>query len=114
MTKEAESADFTVSEVVIDDVIGLGIDMGTLHCVDLDGSVEYIGRVLNLSCRLQGSLKDPEHVNKILISVKSYKRIASPEIKSHCIERERIFRNISENNRTRCYELNTLSEWSNG
>jgi hypothetical protein len=61
-----------------------------------------------VSSRLQGSLKDKEHVNKILMSVKAYKKIINPDIKSKCIERERVFRNLSDNNRTRCYELDAL------
>ena len=90
--------------------ITIGIDIGVLHSIELDGSREFIGRALNLASRLQGSLKEEEHVYKILMSVKAYKRISDPEIKRQCIERERIFRNISENNRTRCYELS--AQWA--
>ena len=87
--------------------ITIGIDIGNLKSIRLNGETEFIGRALNVSSRLQSSLKDKEHVNKILMSVKAYKQIASPDIKHKCIERERVFRNVSDNNRTRCYELDT-------
>ena len=88
--------------------ITIGIDIGNLNVIRLNGEAEFIGRALNVSSRLQSSLKDKEHVNKILMSVKAYKKITNPDIKRKCIERERIFRNISDNNRTRCYELDTI------
>lgn len=88
--------------------ITIGIDIGNLNDLKLDGTDEFIGRPLNVSSRLQGSLKDKNHENKILMSVKAYKKISNLKIKRKCIERERIFRNLSDNNRTRCYELDAL------
>ena len=88
--------------------ITIGIDIGNLKAIKLNGETEFIGRAINVSSRLQSSLKDKEHVNKILMSVKAYKNIIGQDIKRKCIERERVFRNISDNNRTRCYELDAL------
>jgi class 3 adenylate cyclase len=88
--------------------ITIGIDIGNLKSIKLYGETEFIGRAINVSSRLQSSLKDKEHVNKILMSVKAYKKIIRQDIKRKCIERERVFRNISDNNRTRCYELDSL------
>ena len=83
----------------------VGIDIGPLQKLSIGKQTEYVGRPLNVASRLQGSLKEPDHVNKILMSVKVYKRITDGEIRDCCIERKRVFRNISDNNRTRCYEL---------
>jgi hypothetical protein len=88
--------------------ITAGLDKGEVFLAGSDDSnqEEYIGRPINVACRLQSSLIEKEHANKLLMSFKLYKEIETYLLKKACVERERILRNIRENRPLRCYEFN--------
>ena len=48
--------------------ITVGVAVGSIHTTNAYGpNVEYFGRAINLACRLQNSLGEPEQSNKILV-----------------------------------------------
>ena len=88
--------------------ITLGIDKGEIFLANSNDSnqEEYIGRPINIACRLQSSLTEKDHANKLLMSFKLYNEIENYLLKKACIERERVLKNIRENKSLRCYEFN--------
>ena len=87
--------------------ITVGIDKGQLFRMQNN---EYVGRPINLACRLQSSLKDPDQTNRILMSVRVYSEVNDLRIKDKCILRWRSFRNISKDRKIRCYEYHPFAE----
>lgn len=87
--------------------ITLGLDFGQVHFIEKKN--EYVGRPINVASRLQGSLKEKEHVYNALLSLKIFSNIKEYIIKKACIERERTFRNLYSNQSIRCFELNLLT-----
>lgn len=54
-----------------------GVDVGLIHRVRMFGAHEYIGRPLNVACRLQGAIKDDEVMSpadKVLVSRHCYEK----------------------------------------
>jgi class 3 adenylate cyclase len=54
-----------------------GVDVGLIHRVRMFGVHEYIGRPLNVACRLQGAIKDDEvasPADKVLVSHHCYEK----------------------------------------
>lgn len=62
------------------DVIGLtcGIEAGVLRRIVMMGKPEYIGRPINVACRLQSSVKEEQQPQyKVLVSRAAYKNLLS-------------------------------------
>ena len=95
-------------------VIGLtfGIDRGPLVKVEMNEQVEYIGRAVNVACRLQGAIKDKDKnpANKVLISKHAYKSlgISSPLCKVQEVKRR--LRNIQNNNELKLVKLSLFQK----
>ncbi|WP_455381159.1 hypothetical protein [Salinispira pacifica] len=86
--------------------ITMGMDVGPLHRFVLrEGQVEFAGRPLNFAARLQGSLSEKEHANRLLLSLRTRKEIRSERLRTRLVERQRVFRNLSGGSRLRCFEL---------
>ncbi len=86
--------------------ITMGLDTGIVNTFMMgSGTQEYTGRPINLSTRLQTSLSEPEHTNKLLISLRARKGIKVISLRRMLKERQRVFRNISGNTRQRCFEF---------
>jgi len=111
LTKFVEEVlkDFVYENIEIGSIPRIGITMGLDHGVIVNffvnGHIEYTGRPLNFACRLQSSLTEKEHVNKLLLSLRVKKELKSSLFRQALKERERVFRNISRENRIRCFEF---------
>ena len=85
--------------------ITIGIERGKLIRIDIGGVPEYCGKAINVAARLQASLKDPEHVNKALISKRVRNDIRPSGRPTIFIERERKLPNLFGDSRFYCYEM---------
>jgi len=88
--------------------ITIGIDKGYVSKLTINEKDEYVGRPINVSVRLQSSLYKKEHANRVLMSLKLYRDIMEPRFKKLCAETSRTFKNIANNEKVKCYELNIL------
>lgn len=88
--------------------ITAGLEKGNLHTYRsrFTKQSEYIGRALNVAYRLQSSQTAPDHVNRLLLSAKLYLQLKEYLLRIACSERERILKNINDENPIRCYEFN--------
>lgn len=93
------------------DVIGLtcGIETGFLRRVIMMGKPEYIGRPINVACRLQSSVKEelkPQY--KVLVSSAAYKTLFSPLDLCGWFPKEvsRNLRNIHGGKSFKCIRMN--------
>ena len=89
--------------------IGLtfGVEMGPVRKVVLGRDVEFIGRALNVACRLQAAAKDrgPAPDYRCLFSRKVYNRYLT-EINSHNFSpAERTLRNINGGEKYQCLKV---------
>ncbi len=98
--------------------ITIGIAYGDVYHVmspNNPGSAEYVGRPLNLSTRLQGSLKNPKHANKVLLEKRLYQQIKKDLFSRACRRTSRVLHNISGDVPIVCYEFNPVpfvnSDW---
>jgi class 3 adenylate cyclase len=114
-----ESADVIVSRFVKRHIevelqrfgLTVGVAFGTVHKTDKVGTLtEYYGRPLNLASRLQGSLKEPDQSNKILVQKEVFQRLQDRELRRHFNLRKRIFRNINGDQPISCYEIDPYNE----
>jgi hypothetical protein len=55
---------------------------------------EYVGRPLNVACRLQSSLSAVESTNKVLVTNGIKERLADPNLKLACYRTMRKLRNL--------------------
>jgi len=85
--------------------ITIGIDRGYVSKLSINGKDEYVGRPINVSTRLQSSLDKKEHANRVLMSFKLYREIEELRFKSLCTETTRILKNIANDEKLKCYEL---------
>lgn len=85
-----------------------GVDMGPLHKILLGKDVEFVGRAINVACRLQSVVKDkgPEPDYRILFSRTVFNSLLKEVTNYKFFEVERSLRNISGGERYRCMKAN--------
>ena len=90
--------------------ITIGIDFGRLHNISIRGQEEFVGKSINTAARLQGSLKEKKHENKLLIS-KVVKNAICGQYRSELYkDTSRIMRNLYGGARFYCYEIDLTME----
>jgi len=96
-------------ETEIDRVgITIGIDYGKIVRVEINKNSEYTGKAINIASRLQSSLKEKEHANKMLISKKVKNRIANIYDSKYLKSTDRILHNLHGNARFYCFEIDLM------
>ena len=85
-----------------------GIEMGSLRKVVLGNEVEFVGRALNVACRLQAAVKDKnsEPDYRCLFSRRVFNSLLRYVENFTFFEVERSLRNISGGERYRCLKAN--------
>ena len=76
--------------------ITCGIDRGWLLKESILGKDEYVGRPINVACRLQSSLSSIESANKVLITNSVKERLTDSDLKLACYRTMRKLRNLDE------------------
>jgi hypothetical protein len=80
-------------------LIGLsfGIDCGWLSHMTMYGQPEYIGRPINIACRLQGAVKDKRGspAYKALVTYAAFRKYFAHLPRSRAVRAKRILRNIN-------------------
>lgn len=96
-------------------VIGLtfGIERGSVRCLTMYGQKEYVGRAINVACRLQAAIKDrdrdPGH--KALVSNAAYHRYFGATSKTVKVWKvKRTLRNIRSGAVFHCKKVEFLNE----
>ncbi|MGE4084321.1 MAG: hypothetical protein AB7H93_15070 [Vicinamibacterales bacterium] len=89
-----------------------GIDSGPLHAMKIYGQREYVGRAINVACRLQGAIKDNDSspAYKALVSnsvYNDYLRASSKLVKVYKVERR--LRNIRSGSGFGCKKIELLN-----
>ena len=84
--------------------ITIGVDSGIL----LEKKGEYVGRSINIACRLQGKLDLTESVNRIIISKKVYSNIKDQLIKKQFEYKPKTLKNVNDGKEFSCYESSPL------
>ena len=89
-----------------------GIEMGTVRKVVLGSEVEFVGRALNVACRLQASVKDKgsEADYRCLFSRKVFNSYLSDVEGFKFVPVTRSLRNISGGERYRCVKANLAKD----
>ena len=91
--------------------ITFGIEKGPLIRIKMVGRKEYIGRAINIACRLQNAIKDndqhPEY--KVLISSHAFKELLKGLDTYSPVRVKRKLRNIRGGNEYRCIKLNLFA-----
>ncbi len=93
----------------VPDIVGLtfGLDSGPLVRVIMGGKREYIGRPLNVACRLQNSIKDrdtsPQY--KVLMSRHVFTPFSNELLEYRPMKVSRSLRNIRDGERFNCIKL---------
>ncbi len=84
-----------------------GLDRGTLFRVVMNNRAEYIGRALNVACRLQGAIKDndSEPQYKILMTNHLYNHLKNDLVSYKCYRAKRKLRNIAGDQSIRCMKI---------
>jgi len=86
--------------------ITIGLDKGELLEIKLNRKpTEYIGRAINIACRLQTKLSESGKVNWCLMTNDIYSKIIKNEFKKLCTPLEKKLKNINNNKAINCYEL---------
>ena len=85
-----------------------GVEMGSLRKVVLGQDVEFVGRALNVACRLQAVVKDkgPDPDYRCLFSRKVFNTYLCHVEGFKYFDVERSLRNISGGERYRCVKVN--------
>jgi hypothetical protein len=87
--------------------ITFGISEGSLIKFVMNKQDEYVGRALNVACRLQGAIKDkdkkPQY--KALITKHLFKKIKNSFAEHKVQEVTRILRNISDGKEVHCVKI---------
>lgn len=90
-------------------IIGItfGIDSGKLIRIIMMGKEEYIGRAINIACRLQNSIKDEDkHPGyKVLVSRHTFKKFPEVLVKYKPVLVKRELRNIRNGREYWCVKL---------
>ena len=93
-------------------LIGLsfGIDCGWLSRMKRYGQPEYIGRPINIACRLQGAVKDKggSPAYKALVTYAAYHKYFAQLSQLKAIHAKRILRNINDEKPFRCRKITLL------
>ena len=91
------------------DVIGLtfGMDRGTLVKILMNKRNEYVGRAINVACRLQGAIKDKDSAPqyKILMTNHLYNFLKDDLSDHRCVKAKRKLRNIAGDKVVRCRKI---------
>ncbi len=84
-----------------------GVERGSLLRFVMMGRFEYVGRALNVACRLQSAIKDKdERPNyKVLFSRSAFNHLDIPKDKYRIKEVSRHLRNIRGGGRYQCIKL---------
>jgi len=92
-----------------------GIEMGPLHKILLGNEVEFVGRALNVACRLQSAVKDKgdDADYRCLFSRKVYNSMLKSVDNFKFFDVERSLRNISGGERYRCVKANLSKQARN-
>jgi len=90
-----------------------GIDRGSLIKFVMNDQIEYVGRAINVACRLQGAIKDKDDLPqyKALITKHLFQNILYPLDTLKHVEVKRKLRNISGGDDVRCVKLFLRSEF---
>ena len=85
-----------------------GVELGSLRKVILGKDVEFVGRALNVACRLQAAVKDkgPKPDYRCLFSRKVFNSLLREVEGFRFFNVERSLRNISGGERYRCLKAN--------
>lgn len=87
--------------------IAIGLDSGPLLQIMLDGRSEWVGRPINVACRLQNSIKDkdgqPEY--KALISKQLYEKLKDALATHEPVKVTRMLRNIRNGAKFECIKV---------
>ena len=90
--------------------INFGIEKGALTSMIMYGGQEYIGRAINIACRLQSAIKDKggSPAYKALVSNVVYINYFSPATGYKVISVTRVLRNIRGGALFKCKKINLL------
>lgn len=88
-----------------------GLEKGPLAPMTMYGAKEYVGRALNIACRLQNAVKDKggSPAYKALVSNAVYNDYFSPATGYKVFQVTRSLRNIRGGTKFRCRKINLLS-----
>jgi len=86
--------------------ITIGIDYGELIQVRIDDKDEYTGKAINIASRLQSTLKEKNHANKMLLSKNVKNKICKNYQNALYIERKRELHNLFNDKPFYCFEIN--------
>ena len=84
--------------------ITIGVESGILY----KQKGEYIGRAINIACRLQGKLNLKDSINKIIISKNVYNKIVETNIKKQFKYLPKKLRNVDNEKEFKCYESSPI------
>jgi len=94
------------------EIVGLtiGMDRGRLIKIRMNHRDEYMGRPLNVACRLQSAIKDRDNnpANKMLMTKHLYNAIRQDTAEWRFTEVERTLRNIAGSKRISCMKLRSI------
>ncbi len=93
--------------------ITIGIDYGRLHKINIRRQEEFVGKSINTAARLQASLKEKKHENKLLISKVVKNAICGPYKSDLYKDTTRQMRNLYGENKFYCYEIDLTMELNN-
>jgi class 3 adenylate cyclase len=95
--------------------ITIGMDRGRLIKIRMNNRNEYVGRPLNVACRLQSAIKDrdPRPANKMLMTKHLYNSIEDDVTPWKFQEAERTLRNIAGGRKLRCMKLLSIESRKN-
>lgn len=85
-----------------------GIERGSLIKIKLNRNIEYIGRPINIACRLQASIRDGDQgpQNKAIISSHFYNSLTYKiDNDFHCIRVKRKLKNIIGGSSYNCVKI---------
>lgn len=90
-----------------------GYDIGDVSDFHVSNKLEFAGKPINLSCRLQGSLDKEEDAGCILFSLEARNNIESKAFKTiiNKSDRERTFKNICGDKPIRCFFYNLENDY---
>ena len=88
-----------------------GLEKGPLAPMTMYGAKEYVGRALNIACRLQNAVKDKggSPAYKALVSNAVYNDYFSPATGYKVFQVTRTLRNIRGGAKFRCWKINLLN-----
>jgi hypothetical protein len=87
-----------------------GIDRGSLTTILMNDKLEYVGRAINVACRLQSAIKDKDEAPqyKLLMTRPLYQNIRSSISKIKVVEVKRKLRNIAGGDDVHCVKMKLL------